>query len=43
MWSTLEKTNVNGPYPSVGVEFGGESPDSLAGGHPTRAPLPASA
>ena len=42
MWSTLEKTNVNDLIRPFGVEFGGESPDSLAG-TPTRAPLPANA
>ena len=33
MWSTLEQTNVNDLVRPFGVEFGGESPDSLAGGH----------
>ncbi len=39
MWSTLEQTNVNDLIRPVGVEFGGESPDSLAGGH-TKAGVP---
>ncbi|MPZ18261.1 MAG: hypothetical protein GEV06_10160 [Luteitalea sp.] len=38
MWSTLEQTNVNDLIRSFGIQFGGESPDSLAGGH-TRAGL----
>src|SRR5688572_11890215 len=33
MWSTLEQTNVNDLIRSFGVQFGGESPDSQAGGH----------
>ena len=33
MWSTLEQTNVNDLIRPFGVEFGGESSDSLAGGH----------
>ena len=33
MWSTLEQTNVNELIRPFGVQFGGESPDSLAGGH----------
>ncbi len=33
MWSTLEQTNVNDLIRPFGVQFGGESPDSLAGGH----------
>jgi hypothetical protein len=33
MWSTLEQTNVNDIIRPFGVQFGGESPDSLAGGH----------
>ena len=33
MWSTLEQTNVNDLIRPVGIQFGGESPDSLAGGH----------
>ena len=33
MWSTLEQTNVNDVIRSFGIQFGGESPDPLAGGH----------
>ena len=33
MWSTLEQTNVNDLVGPFGIQFGGESPDSLAGGH----------
>src|SRR5262245_41946768 len=33
MWSTLEQTNVNDLIRPFGVQFGGESPDSQAGGH----------
>lgn len=33
MWSTLEQTNVNDLIQPFGIQFGGESPDSLAGGH----------
>jgi hypothetical protein len=33
MWSTLEQTNVNDLIRSFGIQFGAESPDSLAGGH----------
>lgn len=33
MWSTLEQTNVNDLIRPFGLQFGGESPDSLAGGH----------
>ena len=33
MWSTLEQTNVNDLIRSFGIRFGGESPDSQAGGH----------
>jgi hypothetical protein len=33
MWSTLEQTNVNDLIHSFGIQFGGEGPDSLAGGH----------
>ena len=39
MWSTLEKTNVNDLIRPFGVEFGGESPDSLAGGHTNAGPV----
>ncbi len=33
MWSTLEQTNVNDLIRPFGIQFGGENPDSLAGGH----------
>ncbi len=33
MWSTLEQTNVNELIRPFGMQFGDESPDSLAGGH----------
>ena len=33
MWSTLEQTNVNDLIRPFGIQFGGESSDSLAGGH----------
>lgn len=33
MWSTLEQTNVNDLIRPIGIQFGGESPDSQAGGH----------
>jgi hypothetical protein len=33
MWSTLEQTNTNDLIRSFGIQFGGESPDALAGGH----------
>jgi hypothetical protein len=33
MWSTLEQTNVNDLIRRFGMQFGAESPDSLAGGH----------
>ena len=33
MWSTLEQTKVNDLIRPFGIQFGGESPDSLAGGH----------
>jgi hypothetical protein len=32
-WSTLEQTGVNDIIRPFGVQFGGESPDSQAGGH----------
>jgi hypothetical protein len=38
MWSTLEQVNVNDLIRPFGVQFAGESPDSLAGGH-TKASL----
>jgi hypothetical protein len=33
MWSTLDQVNVNDVISPFGMQFGGESPDSLAGGH----------
>jgi hypothetical protein len=33
IWSTLEQTNVNDLIRPFGMQFGGESPDSQAGGH----------
>ena len=33
IWSTLDQTNVNELIRPFGVQFGGESPDLLAGGH----------
>jgi hypothetical protein len=39
MWSTLEQTNVNEIVRPFGIEFGGESPDSLAGGHTQAGPI----
>jgi hypothetical protein len=33
MWSTLEQTNVNDLIRPFGMQFGGEGPDPLAGGH----------
>jgi hypothetical protein len=33
MWSTLDQTNVNDLIQPFGIQFGGESPDSMAGGH----------
>jgi hypothetical protein len=32
-WSTLEQTSVNDIIRPFGIQFGGESPDSQAGGH----------
>jgi hypothetical protein len=32
MWSTLEQTNVNDLIRPFGIQFGGQNPDSLAGG-----------
>jgi hypothetical protein len=42
MWSTLNQININDLIRPSGIQFGGESPDSQAGGHPTQAPLPIS-
>jgi hypothetical protein len=33
IWSTLEQTNANDLIRPFGLQFGGESPDSQAGGH----------
>jgi hypothetical protein len=39
MWSTLAQTNVNALVRPFGVQFGGESPDTQAGGHTTPGPV----
>ena len=39
MWSTLEQTNVNDFIRPFGIQFGGESPDPLAGGHTKAGPI----
>jgi hypothetical protein len=39
MWSTLEQTNVNDLIRSFGIQFGGEGPDSQAGGHTMAGPI----
>ena len=39
MWSTLEQTNVNDLIRPFGIQFGGEGPDSLAGGHTNAGPI----
>jgi hypothetical protein len=39
MWSTLEQTNVNDIIRPFGIQFGGESPDPLAGGHTNAGPI----
>jgi hypothetical protein len=39
MWSTLEQTNVNDFIRPFDVQFGGESPDSQAGGHTKPGPI----
>jgi hypothetical protein len=39
IWSTLDQTNVNDIIRPFGVQFGGESPDSLAGGHTKAGPI----
>jgi hypothetical protein len=41
MWSTLEQTNVNDLIRPFGIQFGGESPDSQAGGHTNAGPITA--
>lgn len=33
MWSTLEQTNVNDLIRPFDIQFGGDGPDSQAGGH----------
>jgi hypothetical protein len=39
MWSTLDQTNVNDLIRPFGIQFGGESPDSQAGGHTNAGPI----
>jgi hypothetical protein len=39
MWSTLDQTNVNDLIRPFGLQFGGESPDSQAGGHTNAGPV----
>lgn len=39
MWSTLDQTNVNDLIRPFGIQFGGEGPDSLAGGHTNAGPI----
>ena len=39
MWSTLEQTNVNDLIRPFGIQFGGEGPDALAGGHTNAGPI----
>jgi hypothetical protein len=39
MWSTLDQTNVNDLIRPSGIQFGGESPDSQAGGHTNAGPI----
>ncbi len=39
MWSTLEQTGVNDLIHPFGIQFGAESPDSLAGGHTKAGPI----
>lgn len=39
MWSTLEQTDVNELIRPFGVQFGGEGPDSQAGGHTSPGPV----
>jgi hypothetical protein len=38
-WSTLDQTNVNDLIRPFGIQFGGESPDALAGGHTNAGPI----
>jgi hypothetical protein len=39
LWSTLEQTNVNDIIRPFGIQFGGESPDTQAGGHTKSSPV----
>jgi hypothetical protein len=39
MWSTLEQTSVNDLIRPFGIQFGGEGPDALAGGHTNAGPI----
>ena len=39
MWSTLDQANVNDLIRSFGIQFGGESPNPLAGGHTKAGPI----
>jgi hypothetical protein len=39
MWSTLDQTNVNDLIRPFGIQFGGEGPDSQAGGHTNAGPI----
>jgi hypothetical protein len=39
MWSTLDQTNVNDLIRPFGIQFGGEGPDSQAGGHTKAGPI----
>jgi hypothetical protein len=39
MWSTLDQTNVNDLIRPFEIQFGGESPDSQAGGHTNAGPI----
>jgi hypothetical protein len=41
MWSTLEQTNVNDLIRPFDIQFGGESPDTQAGGHTSPGPVTA--
>lgn len=39
LWSTLDQTNVNDLIRPIGIQFGEESPDRLAGGHTKAGPI----
>jgi hypothetical protein len=39
MWSTLDQTHANDLIRPFGIQFGGESPDSQAGGHTNAGPI----